>query len=138
VLAATAHNWTVCQYTDDAGNTGNSFPSIAGVSACVVGGVDLPAGSWFMGLAAGDVGVKALTQMQCSAAVATGTIDFTVGHPIAFFPCPVANMVCIADGINSAFNLQKIYDNACLSFLEIAKPATTATSYNGMITSVAE
>ena len=138
VLPATAHNWTVGQYTDQANNAANSFPSIAGISACVVSGIDLAAGSWFMPLAAGDVGVKALTQMQCSAAVATGTIDFVAGHPIAYFPCPIANMVCIVDGINTAFNLQNIYDNACLSFIEMPKPATTATNYNGMVTAVAE
>lgn len=140
VLAATAHNWTVCQYTDDAGTTGQSFPSVAGVSACVVGGIDLAAGSgsWFMRLAAGDVGVKALTQMQCSALVATGTIDFVVAHPIAFIPCPVANLVCIADALYTAMQLQQVYDNACLSGIEIAKPATTATNYAGALTLVAE
>ena len=138
ILAATAHNWTVCQYTDDAGNTANSFPSIAGVSGCVVGGVDLAAGSWFMPLASGDVGVKALTQMQCSALVATGTISFVVAHPIAFMPCHVANMICVVDGINTAFNLHFIFDHACLSFMEMPKPATTATTYSGMITAVAE
>jgi hypothetical protein len=140
VLAATAHNWTVCQYTDEASNTGNSFPSIAGVSACVVGGIDLAVGgpSWFMPLASGDVGVKALTQMQCSAAVATGTIDFVVAHPIALFPCPIANLLCTVDGLQTAFNLQRIYDNACLSTLEITKTATTATNYSGQILAVTE
>lgn len=138
VLAATGHNWTVCQYTSQSGATGQSFPSIAGVSACVVGGVDLAAGNWFMPLAAGDVGVKALTQMQCSAAVATGTIDFVVAHPIAFFPAPIANMACSVDGLTSAFNLQFIYDNACLAFMEMPKPATTATNYSGLLQIVAE
>lgn len=140
VLAATAHNWTVCQYTDQAGNTANSIPSVAGVSACVVGGIDLAAGSgsWFMPLASGDVGVKALTQMQCSAAVATGTIDFVVAHPIAFIPCPVANLVCIADALYTAMQLQQVYDNACISGIEIAKPATTATNYAGALTLVGE
>lgn len=138
VLPATAHNWTVCQYTDQDGNTAQSFPSIAGVSACTVGGIDLAVGNWFMPLAAGDVGVKNLTQMQCSALVATGTITFVVAHPISFFPVPVANMVCIIDGINTAFNLTKIYDNACLAFLEMPKPATTATNYSGLIEAVAE
>ena len=101
-------------------------------------GVDLAAGRWFVPLAAGDVGVKALTQMQCSALVASGTIDFVVGHPIAFFPCPVANMVCIVDGINTAFNLTTIFDNACLAFLEMPKPGATATTYSGVISAVAE
>jgi hypothetical protein len=138
ILAATGHNWTVCQYTDQGGNTAQSFATGTGLSAGAVHAIDLAVGGWFLTLASGDVGVKALTQMQCSALVATGTIDFVVGHPIAFFPCPVANMVCVVDGINTAFSLTQIYDNACLAFLEMPKPATTATTYNGLITAVAE
>lgn len=138
VLAATAHNWTVCQYTDQASGTGNSFPVIAGVSAGTVGGVDLAAGYWFMPLATGDDGVKALTQMQCSAAVATGTITFVVAHPIAVNACPVANLACLDDGLYTSLNLSPIFDNACLAFLELPKPATTATTYSGILRTVSE
>lgn len=139
VLAATGHNWTA-QYTDQDGNTAQATATSTGVSACVVGGIDLAVGnpSWFMPLAAGDVGVKALTQMTCSALVATGTIDFVVAHPIAWMPCPIANVVCQVDGINTALSLTRIYDNACLSALEINKTATTATNYNGQLKVVAE
>lgn len=138
VLAATAHNWTVCQYTDQGGATANSFPSIAGVASCVVGGVDLVAGQWFMPLASGDVGVKALTQMQCSAAVLTGTIDFVIGHPIAVNACPIANIACVDDGLYTSLNLAYVFDSACLSFLEWLKPATTATTYSGILSFVSE
>lgn len=140
VLANTAHNWTVCQYTDQDSNATQSFPIATGVAACVVGGIDLAAGagSWFMPLAAGDVGVKALTQMQCSASVATGTIDFVVAHPIAFIPCPVANLICVADALYTAMQLQQIYDNACITGIEMPKSATTATSYAGRLTLLAE
>lgn len=138
VLAATAHNWTVCQYTDQDSTTGISFTSTAGVSACVVGGIDLAVGSWFLPLAAGDIGVKALTQMQCSAAVATGTIDFIIGHPIAINACPVANISVLDDGLYTSLNLMHIEDNACLSFIELVKPATTATNYSGIVRTVSE
>ncbi|UOF80954.1 hypothetical protein [Caudoviricetes sp.] len=139
VLAATAHNWNGL-YTDQDGNAAVVLPTTAGVSACVVGGVDIVASTpgWFLPLASGDTGIKALTAMTCSALVATGTIDFVIGHPIAFFPCPIANMICTFDGINTAFNLQFIFDNACLSFMEMPKPATTATTYSGIITTVSE
>jgi hypothetical protein len=135
-LAATAHNWTVCTYTDESGNTGATLPSLTGNSAAIVDRLDHPVGQWFAPLAAGDTGVRALTQMQCSAAVATGAINFVIGHPLAFLPCPVANMVCVADGINTAFNLVRIFDDACLAFLEMPKPATTATTYSGMFETV--
>jgi len=139
VLAATAHNWTVCTYLDET-NAAGTFPSATGVSACVVGGIDLAAGSgsWFMPLAAGDVGVKGITQMQCSASVATGTIDFVVGHPIAINACPIANIACLDDGLYTALNLTSILDNACLSFIELPKPATTATNYGGLLRTVSE
>ena len=139
VLAATAHNWTVCQYTNQASTTGQSIPSIAGVSACVVGGIDLAVGSWFMRLASGDVGVKALTQMQCSALVATGTIDFVVAHPLAVLPCAIANMACLVDSLTTSIDqLINVYDNACITALELPKPATTATTYSGKLTFSAE
>lgn len=138
VLAATAHNWTVCQYTDQDSVAANSFASTAGVSACVVGGVDLAVGNWYLPLAAGDIGVKALTQMQCSVLVATGTIDFVIGHPIAINACPIANLACLDDGLYTSLNLTSILDNACLSFLELSKPAVTATNYNGLLRAVSE
>ena len=139
VLPATAHNWTVCQYTDQDGNIGNSFDSMTGVSACSIGGVDCVAQAWFLQLAAGDVGVKALTQMQCSALVATGTIDFVVAHPIAMIPCYAANVIWVRDALyGQGPRMPHIEDNACLSFLEMPKPATTATTYSGQLVTVAE
>jgi len=137
VLAATAHNWTVCQYRDEAGNDAQTLPSLTGNSGAIANRLDHPVGQWFAPLATGDTGIKDLHQMQCSAAVATGTINFVIGHPIAWMPCPVANMICIADGINTAFNLTRIFDDACLAFLEVCKPATTATTYNGQFMTVA-
>lgn len=136
VLAATAHNWTVCLYTDQDGAS-STLPSLTGNSAGIVRRLDHPTSQWFAPLATGDVGVKALTQMQCSAAVATGVVNFVIGHPIAWMPCPVINLICVADGINTAFNLTRIFDDAALAFLEVVKPATTATTYNGSFTTVA-
>lgn len=135
-LAATAHNWTVCTYLDQA-NAASTLPSLTGNSAAIVRRLDHPAGQWFAPLENGDVGIKALTQMQASAAVATGVINFVIGHPIAFMPCPVAGMVCVADGINTAFNLTRIFDDAALAFLEMQKPSTGATTYAGSFTTVA-
>lgn len=146
VLAGTAHNWVAgvtsspnqgCCYMDQS-NVEAGFGLMTGVSACVAKGVDLSTQNWFMTLAAGDTGVKKLNTMQCSALVATGTIDFVLGHPIAFLPCPIANMVCVADGLYTAFNLQFIFDNACLALLEMPKPATNATTYSGQVTMVSE
>ena len=135
-LAATAHNWTVCLYTDQAGAS-STLPSLTGNASAIVRRLDHPVGQWFAPLAAGDVGVKALTQMQASALVATGVINFVIGHPIALFPHPIANLVFVADGINTAFNLTRIFNDAALAFLEVVKPATGATNYTGWLEAVA-
>jgi hypothetical protein len=134
-LAATAHNWTVCTYTDQAGGA-STLPSLVGNSAAIASRLDHPLGQWFAPLEAGDVGIKALTQMQCSAAVATGTINFVIGHPIAFLPAPIANLTCIVDGVNTAFNLERIFDNAALAFMQMPASSATATTYGGTITLV--
>jgi hypothetical protein len=135
-LAATAHNWTVCQYRNQAGTDAQSFPSMTGNSGAIVDRLDHPVSSWFMPLATGDTGVMDLAQMQCSAAVATGVINFVIGHPLAWLPCPIANLACEVDGLNTAFNLVRVFDDAAIAFLEVSKPATTATTYNGRATFV--
>ncbi len=135
-LAATAHNWTTCLYRNQAGTDAQTLPSLTGNSGAIVRRLDHPVGQWFAPLATGDTGVMDLNQMQCSASVATGVINFVIGHPIAWMPCPVINMVCVSDGINSAFNLARIFDDAALAFLEVCKPATTATNYTGSVTTV--
>lgn len=133
-VAATGHNWTVCTYTDQ-GGAASTLPAFQGVSGAIVRRLDMA--NWFAPLESGDVGIKTLTQMQCSALVATGTVNFVIGHPIAVMPCPIANLVCVSDYINTAFNLARIFNDAALAFLELNKPSSTATTYNGSFTTVA-
>jgi hypothetical protein len=135
-LPATAHNWTTCTYTDQDGNAAATLPSVTGNSSNIINRLDQPAGTWFAPLASGDSGIQQLDQMQCSAAVASGAIDFTIGHPIAFMPCGIANFVCEKDGLTTSISLERIFDDACLAFLEICKGATTATTYNGTFTTL--
>lgn len=137
-LAATAHNWTGT-YTDDANVAGQVFPSIAGLATTpAAAAVDLLLQNWFMPLAAGDTGVMKITQITCSALVATGAIDFVISHPITVNACPIANVGVMDDGLYTSLNLSPILDNACLSFLELPKPNATAASYTGLIRTVSE
>jgi hypothetical protein len=144
-LAALAHNWLSSTYTNQAGTGGKAFLTNQGfTAACPIQGIDVTgaggtaSGNWFMTLAAGDVGVQKLTNIQCSVATITGSAVFVLGHPIAYMPCPIANMICIVDGVNTAFNLTKVLDSACLALMEMPKPATGATTYSGQITLVSE
>lgn len=131
-LAATAHNWTVCTYLDQA-NAASTLPSVTGNSGAIVDRFDMPVNQWFCPLESGDVGIKALTQMQCSAAVATGVINFVIGHPIGVMSFPVINSLLPFDWLTNRDQAPRIFDNAALALIELPKPATNATTYNGMI-----
>jgi hypothetical protein len=129
-LAATAHNWTVCLYEDQA-NASSTLPSLTGNSAGIVDRLDHPVQQWFAPLESGDVGIRAWTQMQCSAAVATGLINFVVGHPLGFMSFPVINSMLPFDWLTNRDQSPRIFNDACIAFLEPQKPATTTTTYTG-------
>jgi hypothetical protein len=137
-LASGAHNWTVCKYRDQDGNDAISFPSAAGRTAAGVRTIDLAVPSWFMTLAAGDDGVMDLNQLQYdTSAIATGVINWVIGHPIAFMPVRLANEMIKEDGIMTAFNLTRIFDDAALAFLSIYHDVTTSLSLTASVDTVA-
>lgn len=130
-LSNTAHNWTTCTYTDQSGNAGATLPSVTGVAQAVTSRLDMPVSTWFAPLAAGDSGIQALTQMQCSASVATGAIDFVIGHPLYWWlPLLVQNHQHYFSGINSAPHFGRVFDDACVAFLDMMS-TTSSTSYRG-------
>lgn len=124
-------------YVDQDGNnvTGPAFSTI--FSGAAVNTVPFTAPSWFYPLNPADQGLRSLQNsanaVDLSAAMASGVVTWFIGHPLVFVPCALANTPVILDGINSAFNLMRIYDDACLAFMEIMKGATNATSWNGQI-----
>jgi hypothetical protein len=127
-LGATAHTWTGT-YTNQAGTGAQVIPTLTGNSSNAAQRLDQPINQWFVPLATGDTGIKLLTQMTCSAVV-TGSINFVLGHPIAWIPCAAtASVMAFTDGVTSAF--ARIFDSACLSFLEVVRPTSTACNYSG-------
>jgi hypothetical protein len=131
-LAATAHNWTTCLYTDQAGNA-STLPVLTGNSGAIVNRLDQPANQWFAPLEGGDSGIRTLTQMQCSAAVATGTCNFVIGHPLVMLPA--YNVNGPGNNFDLMAKLAPVLDDACIAFLEVTKPNTTAATYSGFLTS---
>jgi len=132
ILAATAHNHTVVTYTDHAG-VGSTLPSLTGNSAGIIHRLDHPVQQWFAPLENGDLGIKTLTQMQHSAAIATGVLWYMIGHPIGFMNFPVINSVLPFDWLTNRDLAPRVFDSAFLALLEILKPATGTTTYTGML-----
>lgn len=131
-LAATAHNWTVCTYKDQAGAASN-LPSLTGNASAIVDRLDQPVGTFFCPLETGDIGIQQLTQMQCSALVATGVINFVIGHALGVMAFPAINQLLPFDWLTNREQTPRIFNDACVSLLELPKPATTATAYTGLI-----
>lgn len=134
-LSNTAHTHTIT-YVDNAGNGAEASAAMTGINSCIAKRLDHSLGGWSIPLNAGDSGFQDITIYANSASV-TGAQALVVGHPLAFMPVFLANRYEVMDGINSAFNLPRIYDDACLALLEVAKSATTATSYSGQLILVA-
>jgi hypothetical protein len=130
-LGATTYAITIT-YTDQDGNTGHlTSPALAISSAAIVNRFPHATPYWHYPLAAGDTGVRQIT--QCAIATATtGNLNVFIGHPLAWIPTPAqAYTPVILDGINSAFNLTRIFDDSCLCLLELFKSATSSTNWTG-------
>ena len=134
-LAGTAHNWTVCTYRDEAGNDAQTLPSVTGINAGATPRFDMPLSTWFCPLATGDSGIMDLAQLQLSAAVATGTADAVIGHPIGIMCFPIGGGITLPfDWLTNRQQAPRIFDDACLALFEISKPSGAAAStYTGVL-----
>lgn len=133
VLGATAQNVTIT-YVDQAGNTAEASAALAIRASSAVGTIPHTAPVWFIPLNSPDTGLRNITVFNLSAAN-SGLVDRMIAHPLAILPgVGVANQPFILDGINSAFNLERIYNGAALGLMEWYKSATGAATYSGLIT----
>lgn len=131
-LGATAHTWTLV-YTDDQGNASNTAPALTGVSGAIAKRLDTTLPYWGIPLNSPDLGISNIASIANNASV-TGTAVLVLAHALGFLaPLQVANVLFPFDFISGTFNLTRVYDDACISFLEVPKPATTATTYSGML-----
>lgn len=135
-LANTAHNWANCLYRNQAGTDSQALPTLAGNPggvATIVDRFDMPVNTWFAPLASGDSGVMDLAQMACSANVATGALNFVIGHPLGVMAFPVISTLLPFDWLTNRNQAPRIFDDACVALFEFPKPATTATAYTGQL-----
>lgn len=133
-LGATPANLTLT-YVDDAGNAAEAGTAQAVRISSAVDTSPFTAPDWYYRLNAGDRGVQKLTSFVLSASMGSGVVDRFIGHPIAILPgIGASNQPMFVDGINSAFNFERIYDDAALTFMEWMKSATAAATYSGQIT----
>lgn len=134
-LVAAAHTLTGITYNNQEGAS-KSAPDIVGNSASPAGVFDMPANTWFGPLASGDVGIKNLTSTNISLSFASGALDFIIAHPIGIMCFPQISQTIPFDWLTMREQAPRIFDNACLSLLQLPSPAASATTYNGTISAV--
>lgn len=132
-LGATASNVTLT-YVDQDGNAAEVGPSQVVRISSAVDTNPLTQPLWFYFLNDGDTGLRNLTNFKLSAAMGAGAADRGIYHPIAIIPgINLAATVTFIDGINTAFNFERVYDGAALEFIEWFKSATAAANDSGQI-----
>lgn len=131
-LGATAQNLTLT-YMDQDGNAAEAAAALAVIASS--GLTRICHAPFFIPLNATDTGLRKATDVTFSAGNTGGTSALVIGHPLAWLPQNKADEMQVMDGINSAFNLVRFLDNACVTFLEL-KGVATATNYTGSMTLV--
>lgn len=135
VLPAATPTYTIT-YIDQDGNTAEAASAQTIVSGAIARRFPYAAAvgaGWYIPLNSGDTGVRAVTNLDLSAAMASGATDVVLGKPIAMIPCPTAGVAVPVDASISPMMAVKVVDNACLALLEMSRNSTGATNYGGLI-----
>ena len=113
-VTSTNHTMTLT-YVDQDGNTAEAAAGVV-IIGRASGLPPLPTASWFIPLNSGDTGVRYLTNIGQSVGIANGVSNWWLGKPLCLIPSMFAAFSTHIDGINSAFNLTRVLDDACLFF----------------------
>lgn len=124
-------------YVDQAGNTAEAAAAQTFTSAAAVNNFPYAAtvgAGWYIPLNSGDTGVRSITDLNLSAAMASGADDVILGKPIALLPCPAAAGVpVVVDGVNSPLFMESIAADACIAFMDITRATTSNTTYTAYL-----
>lgn len=132
VFPASTPTYTIT-YVDQAGNTAEAAAAQTFVTTSAVSRFPFAAtvgNGWFIPLNSGDTGVRRITNLDLSAAMASGAADVVLGKPVAYLPSSAAaSQPIVVDGVNTPQFLTAISDAACLAFFDIMRSSTASTNY---------
>ena len=112
-----------CSYTNEAGTAGRSATNIiATVASSAIGA------TYFIGLQAGDMGVRALASVTLSATWTSGTMNMVAYRILAEIELPGAFIPNAIDWLTSG--APRIY-NGCVPWLVFVPNTTTASNISG-------
>lgn len=126
-------------YTNAAGGTGKLTPTVLPISnaSAPIGQIEYSgtgAGKYgpFMPLAAGDSGIRLVEQFNYSVTHTSGTTNVVLCRPLLTMPMTTIGVAAERDLVNQLPSLPRVYDGACLVWLQYAGAATPiSTAYYG-------
>jgi len=133
-LGATASNVTM-GYTDQDNVSGLTTPSTAMTTSAIVGRLQPAITGPFLGLAAGDYGVRSVQSITFSAAMGAGVLNLYLYYPMAFLPGVAANIYIERDSTVQIDGLSEIVngsDNEVGALGYFVLPNSTASGNNTM------
>jgi hypothetical protein len=107
-------------YTNSAGTASRSATNIIATSASAAAGV-----TYFIGLQAGDVGVRSVQSLTLSATWTSGTINLVAFRLISALELPSANVANAVDLVTGA--MPRIYNGAVPYLVFVPNTTTAAT-----------
>jgi len=135
-LGATAANIQLT-YVDQDGNAAETAPNLAIRINSAVGTIPHTPPVWFIPLNAGDTGLRNATNIAFTAGNG-GYVARMIAHPLAIIPISQQTSTggqawSVIDGVNSAFQFERVYNGACLALMEFYKGNAGNNSYTGTI-----
>jgi len=139
-MATTAPVFQITSYTNQAGTTGRQSEVITGnvISSASAQGRFPYTNKWFIGLQAGDTGVRSVEEytLTTSSATANVKMNLVAARPLTFIPMNSANVYVERDCVLATVRMPRIRDNACLA-LAVMSAGTNTPSFNGNLFAVA-
>jgi hypothetical protein len=111
---------------------GNSATTPALVCAANAAGRFAYSNNIYIPLAAGDTGVRSVSQLTCSVAGSAGVARLVFARPYAQIPLLAAASVTEKDYVTQTPKLPRIFDNHCLAAFLFCAGTSTGTIYGSL------
>lgn len=138
--AAGSAVFQITSYTNQAGTTGRQSEVITCTAVSSGAQGRFPhAFKWFIGLQAGDVGVRSIeaVTLTTNSSTANAKMNLVAARPLTFLPLPAtAGVYAERDLVLATVKLPRIRDDACLA-LACMSAGTGTPTFNGNLVAVA-
>lgn len=139
-MATTAPVFQITKYTNQAGTTLRASEVVTGntIANASAQGRFPYTNKWFIGLQAGDTGVRSVEEFSLTTSTATSGVkmNLVAARPLTYIPMNASNVYVERDCVLATVRLPRIRDNACLA-LAVMSAGTNQPSFNGNLFAVA-